>query len=55
MFSRSKASGGSFRISIEKVGNDKCIDTVGGDSEDSKLFERDLLPEINQSLSQLNK
>ena len=51
MFTRSKSSGGSFRISVEKVGNDKCIVTVGGDSEDSKLFERDLLSEINQSLS----
>ena len=51
MFTRSKSSGGSFKISVEKVGNNKCIVTVGGDSEDSKLFERDLLSEINQSLS----
>ena len=51
MFTRSKSSGGSFKISVEKIGTNKCIVTVGGDSEDSKLFERDLLSEINQSLS----
>ena len=51
MFTRNKSSGGSFRVSIEKIGNNKCIVTVGGNSEESKVFERDLLSEINQSLS----
>ena len=51
MFSRSNSSGGSFTISIKKIGKNKCIVTVGGDSEESKIFERDLLSEINQSLS----
>ena len=38
-------------VGIKKIEDNKCIVTVGGDSEDSKIFERDLLSEINQSLS----
>ena len=51
LFSRDLSSKGTFRIVIKKAGDNKCIVTVGGDNEDSKVFERDLLSEINQSLS----
>ena len=51
LFSKNIASKGTFKIVIEKIEDNKCIVTVGGDNEDSKIFERDLLSEINQSLS----
>ena len=50
LFSKSVNSKGSFRIIIKSVEEDQCSVTDIGDSE-SKLFERDLLSEINQSLS----
>jgi outer membrane protein assembly factor BamC len=51
LFTKDITSKGTFRIVIKKIEDNKCIVTVGGDSEDSKIFERDLLSEINQSLS----
>ena len=40
-----------FRILIKKTGDNKCIVTVDAASKDAKAYERDLLSEINQSLS----
>ena len=40
-----------FKILIKKVGHSKCIVTVDAESNEAKAFERDLLSEINQSLS----
>ena len=40
-----------FKIIIKKIGKNKCTVTVDGDSEGAEAFERDLLSEINQSLS----
>ena len=51
LFTKDIKSKGSFKIVISKVEENKCIVTVGGDNAESKVFERDLLSEINQSLS----
>jgi|TARA_B110000438_G_scaffold13405_1_gene12958 outer membrane protein assembly factor BamC len=51
LFSKDVSSRGTFKIVIKKIQENKCIVTVGGDNEDSRVFERDLLSEINQSLS----
>jgi len=51
LFTKDVSSRGTFKIEIKKVEDNKCIVIVGGDSEDSRVFERDLLSEINQSLS----
>ena len=51
LFTKDLKSKGSFKIVISKVEENKCIVTVGGDNAESKVFERDLLSEINQSLS----
>lgn len=51
LFSKDLKSKGSFKIVISKVEENKCIVTVGGNNVESKVFERDLLSEINQSLS----
>ncbi|SVD96781.1 uncharacterized protein METZ01_LOCUS449635, partial [marine metagenome] len=40
-----------FKILIKKVGHSKCIVTVDAESNEGKPLERDLLSEINQSLS----
>ena len=41
----------AFRIFIKKVGENKCIVTVNSESKGAEGLERDLLSEINQSLS----
>ena len=41
----------AFRIFIKKVGENKCIVTVNSESKGVEGLERDLLSEINQSLS----
>ena len=51
LFTKDIKSRGTFKIIISKVEENKCIVTVGGDNAESKVFERDLLSEINQSLS----
>ncbi len=51
LFSGDSPSKGNFKIIITEDGKNRCIVTVGGETEDSKIFERDLLSEINQSLS----
>ena len=51
MFSRENPSAGDFKVVIVEESENKCIVTVGADTEESKVFERDLLSEINQSLS----
>jgi len=52
LFRRDRASNQpDFRIYIKKVGKSKCTVTVVSESQGGKTFERDLLSEINQSLS----
>jgi len=40
-----------FKITIKDVNKNKCIVTVEGKSQEAETLERDLLSEINQSLS----
>ena len=42
---------GSYQVIVEEINEDTCMVTIVSDGEDSKLYERDLLSEINQSLS----
>ena len=52
LFTRSKNSKNpDFKIYVEKIGQTKCTITVDSASEAGENFERDLLSEINQSLS----
>jgi len=51
MFTGRSVSKGNFKILIKEIGENSCIVTVGGDNPESELYERDLLSEINQSLS----
>ena len=52
LFTRSKNSKNpDFKIYVKKIGQNKCTITVDSASEAGENFERDLLSEINQSLS----
>ena len=51
MIAREKQTEYLAKIIIKKVGENKCTVTVDGDSKEAEAFERDLLSEINQSLS----
>ena len=52
LFTRSKNSKNpDFKIYVKKIGQNKCTITVDSASEAAENFERDLLSEINQSLS----
>ena len=52
LFTRSKNSKNpDFKIYVKKIGQSKCTITVDSASEAGENFERDLLSEINQSLS----
>ncbi len=52
LFTRNKNSKNpDFKIYVKKIGQNKCTITVDSASEAGKNFERDLLSEINQSLS----
>ena len=42
---------GKYQVIVQEVNDDTCMVTIVSDGEDSKLYERDLLSEINQSLS----
>ena len=42
---------GKYQVIIKEVNENTCMVTIVSDGEDSKLYERDLLSEINQSLS----
>tara|TARA_B100001778_G_scaffold29961_1_gene21710 strand:- start:300 stop:1283 length:984 start_codon:yes stop_codon:yes gene_type:complete len=42
---------GNYQVIVEEVDENTCFVTIVSDGEDSKLYERDLLSEINQSLS----
>ena len=42
---------GKYRVIVKEVNDNTCLVTIVSDGEDSKLYERDLLSEINQSLS----
>jgi len=46
-----KISNYNFRINIERVEDNLCRVTVTSDSKENAILERDLLSEINQSLS----
>ena len=50
MFS-SESFKGKYQVIIKEVNENTCMVTIVSDGEDSKLYERDLLSEINQSLS----
>lgn len=43
--------GSNFKVLIQKIGKNKCVVTVNGETGESEIYERDLLSEINQSLS----
>ena len=42
---------GKYQVIVQEVNDNTCMVTIVSDEEDSKLYERDLLSEINQSLS----
>ena len=42
---------GKYQVIVKEVSENTCMVTIVSDGEDAKLFERDLLSEINQSLS----
>ena len=42
---------GKYQVIVQEVNDNTCMVTIVSDGEDSKLYERDLLSEINQSLS----
>mgnify|MGYP006108181073 FL=1 len=42
---------GKYQVIVKEVNENTCMVTIISDGEDSKLYERDLLSEINQSLS----
>ena len=52
LFKRNKnTKNPDFKIYVKKIGQNKCTITVDSASEAAESFERDLLSEINQSLS----
>ena len=42
---------GNYQVIVKEISENTCMVTIVSDSEDAKVFERDLLSEINQSLS----
>jgi len=42
---------GNYQVIVKEVNDNTCLVTIISDGEESKLYERDLLSEINQSLS----
>ena len=42
---------GSYQVIVKEINENTCMITIVSDGEDAKVFERDLLSEINQSLS----
>ena len=42
---------GNYQVIVREVSENSCMVTIVSDGEDSELYERDLLSEINQSLS----
>tara|TARA_Y100001970_G_scaffold10494_1_gene12395 strand:+ start:980 stop:1960 length:981 start_codon:yes stop_codon:yes gene_type:complete len=42
---------GNYQVIVKEINENTCMVTIVSDGEDAKLFERDLLSEINQSLS----
>ena len=42
---------GNYQVIVKEINDNTCMVTIVSDSEDAKVFERDLLSEINQSLS----
>ena len=42
---------GSYQVVVKEINDNTCMITIISDGEDAKAFERDLLSEINQSLS----
>jgi len=42
---------GNYQVIVKEINENTCMVTIVSDGEDSKLYERDLLSEINQSLS----
>ena len=52
LFNRGRnSSNPDFKIYIKELGQNKCTVTVDSSSEEGEIFERDVLSEINQSLS----
>tara|TARA_Y100000741_G_scaffold237786_1_gene181976 strand:- start:1106 stop:1831 length:726 start_codon:yes stop_codon:yes gene_type:complete len=50
LFSRESFKG-KYQVIIKEVNENTCMVTIVSDGEDSKTYERELLSEINQSLS----
>jgi len=42
---------GNYQVIVKEINENTCMVTIVSDDEDAKVFERDLLSEINQSLS----
>ena len=42
---------GNYQVIVKEINKNTCMVTIVSDSDDAKVFERDLLSEINQSLS----
>ena len=42
---------GNYQVIVKEINENTCMVTIVSDSDDAKVFERDLLSEINQSLS----
>ena len=42
---------GEYKVEVKEIDSDTCWVTISSEEEEAKLFERDLLSEINQSLS----
>ena len=42
---------GNYQVIVKEINENTCVVTIISDGDDAKVFERDLLSEINQSLS----
>jgi len=42
---------GNYQVIVKEINENTCMVTIVSDDDDAKVFERDLLSEINQSLS----
>ncbi len=42
---------GNYQVIVKEINENTCMVTIVSDGDDAKVFERDLLSEINQSLS----
>ena len=49
--SRNTSNNPDFKIYIKRLDQNKCTVTVDSADEEGEIFERDVLSEINQSLS----